>query len=458
MQIPPPVDPRRGGPVGQLTDADVASAGAFLARLALVRGPAAKYLIAESKSGGVDGDVREAVAETTGEVFLRAGVLGGDSGGGSLGKDERGKIVDDGDDERRKKRESFRLFARLFMGVGRKKKKKKEAVRAVEVRDEEEAGGMGLMERAENRADAVVRDIAAKLTDDDAPFLGVRVGDVGEDLRAMRAAHRLMLGALSFDGAAGLVAADGVTEGSRELDEWYGCDSALAESCKDYRRHVKALAMLQAVARNLQDAGRAVERAAAAGLGDPRTIPSSASVFEGSGGAIAWDGATLGHRRSLRHGAARPNRFWTDAREKAAQVTVLVSRLAKYDRELPIVRASRGGNGGLVQATRLLHAPMPVGSAAPERVEGVRVGLVDAREVALESVEKCGKEVEAIGARCVEGRMNKLRADCNLMDVRMLRVERAVKTVESEPASLRVMFEVIQIIKAQLREARVDSL
>lgn len=89
-------------------------------------------------------------------------------------------------------------------------------------------------------------------------------------------------------------------------------------------------------------------------------------------------------------------------------------------------------------------------------MEGVRVGLVDAREVALESVERCGEDVAAIGARCVEARMDKLRADCVLMECRVTRVERAVETVETDPASLRVLFEVIQIIRAQQREVGID--
>jgi hypothetical protein len=159
-------------------------------------------------------------------------------------------------------------------------------------------------------------------------------------------------------------------------------------------------------------------------------------------------------------GKSKPSRFWTDAREKAAQVSVLVARLARYDARLPVASAARGGGtgggsggGGLARATRLLHAPLPTDARARAVVEAVRRGLLDAREVALESLEAEEAVVRASALAAIDARHAKLVADCRLIEVRREMVAAALDSVETDPASLRVLFEVTQIIKAQVKEA-----
>lgn len=303
--------------------------------------------------------------------------------------------------------------------------------------------------RAAEQAVAVVEKIATRMSDYDAPFYDVEGSRKTPDeelkenlLRRRRAAHRLLLGVLSFDGSRGLVAAGESTynaDADPVLDAWYGADDKLSAACAEHRRHLKALSMLQAVCSGLLDVLRGIDRIHAAVRKDS------------TGGRL---------RGSSSSSRVKPTRFWADAREKSAQISVLVCRLYKYNSSLPIVNQIRdirpGEPGPLKQVSRRLHVPMPTDESASRALDEIRAALLEARDCALESLSIVVKTVWDAAVNAVDMRHEKILADIALIDNRFELVENVFCNAHKDRASLRLVYEVMQIMKAQLQDAGIS--
>lgn len=391
------------------------------------------------------------------------------------------------------------------------------------------------------RAREIVQHCALQMNDDDAPTMGdaggpaVDLVELSAELRSCRAAHRLLLGALSFDEAAGLIATGVSVDCAQDdvLATWLTADAALRSCVRQHRKHLQALNLAENVADMLAGALRATERAAAAASREAATPTTLAKRVADKVGPTkkqraqkkktsfreetvdddGWDvefdmndddddaemyarrarrargqnheraphNTEIGKSRSGHMPASKPNRFWADARDKVTRASVIISRLARYDEELMIVQQSRGATSSdstslppLKAASRMLATPLSVAvarapapsvasstsSAASSSLaeqeavaavhEDVRVALVETRDAALQSVRRVRDNLTNAAHETIRVRHRKILADNALIRTRCALVDHALDTLESDPTSLRIIFEVHELIKAQL--------